>query len=254
MKGLKIFTHSVAMVFNNFSMALRISAVLYLVTIGLTVLVGLGFVFDQRALSSVIRAGTMPWGKLILVLFVSVLGALWTAVGWHRYVLRNEVPTGLVPIFRGDRIFAYLGRSVQTTLIISLVGALVGVAAGVLGAVVSKGGAPMLVGTPAFPLIIVVVSLFLFYRFAAVLPAAALGEPLGVGEAWGKTSGNWAAFLVLALVSGAATVALKLPVLFLSGPVAVLVWVVISGWVQAMVGVSIMTTIYGYFVEGRELR
>ena len=118
MKGLRIFTHSVKLVFDNFGMALRISGVLYL---GGGLLMFLAIVAGYVRLEQAGLAGkAAPWGWLILGVAIFSFCFLWIAVAWHRYILLNEVPTGLVPRFNGGAMLAYFGRGLLIGIAILL--------------------------------------------------------------------------------------------------------------------------------------
>lgn len=254
MKGLRIFTHSVKLVFGNFGMALRISGVLYL---GGGLLMFLAVVVGYVRLEQAGLAGKgAPWGWLILGVAIFSFCFLWIAVTWHRYILLNEVPTGLVPRFNGGAILAYFGRGLLVSIAVLLTGLVVGFAGVVCTGIATHlfpAGAGMLVMIVPGVLFFTVI-LLVAYRLAPMLPAAALRADLPMAEAWRRTSGNWGSLLILALVSALFNVVLEIPQRFLLPNMAGAVWSVLTVWVETMVGVSILTTLYGHFVEGRELR
>jgi hypothetical protein len=101
-------------------------------------------------------------------------------------------------------------------------------------------------------------ALIVGYRFAPLLPASAVGQPLTFGAAWEATKGATSAIVVLAIVSAVASFVIDLPalVLGLAGPpghILGLIWMLGTGWVKMLVGVSILTTLYGHYVEGRAI-
>ena len=93
------------------------------------------------------------------------------------------------------------------------------------------------------------------YRLSLSLPAAALGEPMGFGASWGATKGAGGDILVLAILSVVAAVVIDLPPAFIFPNLTILAvaWQFATGWVILMVGVSILTTLYGHYVERRPL-
>ena len=173
---------------------------------------------------------------------------LWVAVAWHRFVLLEE-RGGSLPTFHGSRMFAYF-----VVIFLMMIGLALG--AGAAGAI---AGIALSNITPLFVLAmlaIAVATLWAFYRLSPLLPAAALGESMGVKQAWEAT----------ASISGAVLGAALLLILFalLCGGAAMLVWfqvniligVILMGvvqWAYTMVGISVLTTIYGIAVEGRNI-
>ncbi|MEP1929779.1 MAG: hypothetical protein ABJJ37_00680, partial [Roseibium sp.] len=113
MLGWQIFTHSVRLVWANRSIALRISAVLYVVS-------AVFQVWTQSLSVGPVEDATQASGSGFLDLVfaaASLIISLWIAVAWHRYILMEEVPQGFLPKWHGDRMAAYFGRSILIMLI-----------------------------------------------------------------------------------------------------------------------------------------
>jgi hypothetical protein len=186
-------------------------------------------------------------GASIGVLVVAVAGlivTLWIYVSWHRYILLEEYPEGWIPKFRADRIMSYFGKGFAIFLILfvcvmalSLVAAL-------------AGPASFIIVIPGF------LALGVFtYRWFPVLPAAAIGKPLTIREAWGATEGATGAIIVMVIL-------MILMQLLLSVVVGVIVAIIpligiaaqtIFTLILSLINVSIMTTMYGHYVEGRPI-
>lgn len=246
MKSVDIFVHSVRQVFGNLPEALRISGVLFGVQAAAGLAIG---PLDPAAMGT----GEVSIVGLLLVLVITLVTSLWIAVAWHRYVLLQEQPGALVPAFRGDRVAGYFGYSLVIALILIPVAMGLALAIGLVAAPFMTAepsmGAAILVG-----LLVYVPLVMIGYRLSVVLPAAALGEPLGLGEAWATTRGETGVMLGLAVISVACAIAIQVPVMFLlgDGPLA-MVWQVAAQWVAVMVGASILTTLYGHYVQKRAL-
>jgi len=247
--GLRIFLHAVRLVFSQLNGAVRVSGLLYLLTVIVSGVVAFYFPIDSIP-------GQPPqysWQAVLASLFSGVI-YLWIAIAWHRYVLLDEVADAPVPAFLGDRILAYFGRLLQLLLISLLGGAVLGlVAAGV--AFVSNNNP---VALTLVPLIFVTALLMISYRLAPVFPAAAIGESVGIGAAWAATSGASGALLLLAVISAvASSVLVDLPTLLfgtsLPGAIIAFVWISVTAWVKLLVGISILTAIYGVYVEKRAI-
>lgn len=240
MKGVKIFGHSVRLVLNNLEDALRVSGLLYCTqAIGFWMA---GTVGQYDALTD----GAPPDPLMVLMALIgAVIGfviSLWIAVAWHRYVLKEEVPSGWVPAWNGDAITRYFTRSLMLGLILVASMAVLGViAATVLG---------LFTG-----IVIVFFSSYLFFRLGLVLPAVALGETIPFKQAWSATQGNTDTFLALSGLVVAGMLALQIPT-FISGgawPVITVIYSFVVNWFATMIGISILTTLYGHFIEGRTI-
>lgn len=254
MLGWQIFAHSVRMVFGNIKQVLQITVGPVLIA---TILIAAAFimlgvpleVFDDSAagLPPGVSAGSigMLLAALIVVMWIIMF---WIAVSWHRFILLEEYPTGFLPEFRFDRILAYFGRG----LMLALIGLIAFLPLMFLLAVIGEQSVGLsVVLTVAYSLF---VSVGLF-PLMIILPAAAIGHPLSLSEAWNRTTGTAGAIVVLLvvavlfqlLVQVVSTVLMLVPVL------GVLLVLFASLLVLPLINVSVLTTMYGVFVEGREL-
>lgn len=252
MKGWQIFLHSLRQVSNNLDGALRVSALLYVVQalVGLVLFRGfsvLGGSGSQQSMRDMMMGGNFPWISMVVFLLVAVVCNLWIAVGWHRYVLTNEKPT-LLPTFRGDRIWAYFLRGFVIGLILIPVAFVVGLLVGVVAA---TGMGPLTaVAAVLFGVPVWIVGL----RMSVSLPGVALGSETGIGDAWNATKDDWGTFVALAVILAILSFGLGLIGTLIFGSIGLgILWDFAFGWVQLMVGVSILTTLYGHYIEKRQL-
>lgn len=244
MLGWQIFKHSFNMVTRNFGKALHIWAVPWVIAVVLIVILALalGVSFDSPTFDS---AGE---GLFVILAVIVVIGAaLWIAVAWHRYILLSETPSGILPPIHQDRMLAYLGRGFILFLVFLLAGSvLFGLVAGLAALIMPLG---IILG-----LIAGVALTVLFYRLSVTLPAAALGQPLTLKEALAATKGSTGVVIVIILclfvlqlvIQGAVMILTFIPLL------GALVSIAVSMF-TAMLGISILTTLYGYYIEKREL-
>ena len=250
-----LLRHSFVMLFGNFAIALRLSAVLYAVQT-------IPNIYFLNFISGVSDAelGSSPqfwliWSFNMVILMIT---GFWIAVAWHRFILSEEIPSGYIPKFHGRRIMAYFGQSVLLALLI-----------GAIGLALSIGLISISIFL-AFPLLgdlsqsyLNIISLFLvgmligpiFFRFAAILPAAALGDWLGWGGAWRATKGSTGSLVLVSLVLwGGLMWANEHVTNLVSGNLFPLVlWTIPFQWVFLMIHISILTTLYGHYVEKRAL-
>ena len=112
---------------------------------------------------------------------------------------------------------------------------------------------PGLLGMVSFGLVGLIS--YLFFRVGLVLPAAAVGRPLTMRESWQATGEGDKAVLMLALIVIGAQVLISVPAMIdgNTSSVVSLIYSVVVNWFVTMIGVSILTTLYGHFIEGRPI-
>lgn len=258
MKGWQIFAHSVRQVFGNLGGALRVSGVLFALQVLVLFLAGKFFAAAVYGRPSFL--GTIV-GSLAVTLVACLIG-IWIAVGWHRFILLTEMPD-VVPKMRLDRVVGYWGTSVLIGLIVSVAGLC---AMWMVNAVPWRAWLPL--GDPLSPsvrimllvlfCIIVIIPLGAFaLRLATVLPGVALQGGLQVTDGWDATKGEVWTFLALTTFAVVGTVLMGVPKDFIASyfgsVLAGQAYGVIMLWVQTMIGVSVLTTLYGHYIEKRPL-
>jgi hypothetical protein len=247
--GLQIFLHSLRLVFSHFPVAFRIS----LPVIGAIVLGAAGSLLFANDIAG-LRDGTPNVGAIGVVvvgLIVWTAGSIWTAVAWHRYVLLDEEPGEVLPPLHRDQMLAYFGKwlLIVLVLVVSIAALML-----LLFLVASATGSPAI-----FMLMIVAmfIAVLVSYRLSPMVVAAAVGNRLTLGDAWAATKGATGQILLLVIVTGLCGWLIDLPVYLLPsntlGGLLALIWMAGTYWVKTMAGISILTTIYGYYVEGRPL-
>ncbi|WP_136443358.1 hypothetical protein [Pacificoceanicola onchidii] len=243
MKGWTIFTHSVRLVFENLDMALRVSLLLYCVQAAFQIV-------SYMAMPAAVVPGQqfmLDPGSALQVFFLgiaAVVASLWIAVAWHRYVLLEERPEGWLPKWHGGKILGYLGRSMLIGLVISLA---------ILVTMLIVMVIPM-VQLLILPGIVLAGSYF-FFRLGVMLPAGTVDQKLTIAESWTATKDKDGAIVVLAVIMMVGTFLLQVPTM-LSGDqssVITLIYNIVTGWFATMIGVSILTTLYGHYVQGRPI-
>ena len=89
-----------------------------------------------------------------------------------------------------------------------------------------------------------------------LLPAAAIGESLGVKAAWAATAQISGAVLVAVLILAISAIGIGLVIVFGLFPISIslgMAMIAVLQWAYSMVGISILTTVYGISVQGRSL-
>ena len=253
MFGVNIFIHAVMMVFNNLGAALRISAVLMAVQLVLMLALGTGFLITGEDMSERMMRGEYPFFGAFLTFLAIVVISLWIAVAWHRFILNEEAPTGPVPAFNAGAIWSYFVAGVIFVLILIVVAIPFMILVGMLTApMMMSGREPGLIMLMLFGLLVYLPLAYIGYRISPILPSAALQARMPLKEAWYATGTSGASFIVLTVVSVVAGMILNAPAGWLPGILGV-IWGFLSNWVTVLVGASILTTIYGHYVQGRPL-
>lgn len=262
MLGFRLFLHALRMILGNFSAAVRISTPIIVMA------VVLGWM--SVGIASHPDAVRMPGGgvqipfeavsarfgvSFLIALLLAIVGFLWTAVAWHRYTLLEEVPGALMPRWNGGAIRAYLVAGIVLVLLLFAAALVLGIVGGLLSVTLAQAGLPAMAVAMVFGAVVYVPAVIISYRIAAILPAAAVGRKIGVGDAWRATRGATGALLVLAIITVVFSLAAGAPVAALTRialPLG-LIWQALINWLGMLLGISILTTIYGHFVEKRDL-
>ncbi len=270
--GYAIFRHAVIMVFANFGNALRVSLVPLLVMIGagLVVFLATGLnledlarlqeTLDTADLDAEATGSDTPVapgmigmavGAILVLIVLYAAIAAWIAVAWHRFILLEEYP-GPVPSLHGGPVLAYIGKSILIGLVVLVVFIPAAIVLGVVLLPVAAGS-PVLGGL-LIGLLIGTLVAYVGLRISLILPAASIGESMGIGASWratGRLSGPvFVAVICLTLLN----IVLALPIeLILGGTAAGLLAQQVVNWITLMIGLSALTTLYGHLVQGRDL-
>lgn len=244
MLAFRLVFHAVRQLLGNPGATLRLSLV--------PGLLWLGFAAGPMLLVGTPQLRVQGGGVVPLVAAMLLALALYVAmaVAWHRHILLGE-PARLRGAGRGRQILAYLGRvgMVLLALIPAMAAAFL-----LLSVAVRSGSQPAWIAAVAFAINVMLNALIL--RLLTVLPGAALRHPRPWGAAWAATKGQASTFLLLGLATTGAQILMPYVIgLMASASVtlAVLVHAALS-WLGALITLSLITTLWGHFVEGRALR
>lgn len=239
-----LFAHSVRLVLNNLDVAFRVSFVLYLV-VAASQIANLYVAEGDMVLGPDGNTYPMVSGGDILLLFVlgiaGVVASLWIAVAWHRFVLLSEVPEGWLPAWPpAGSLFGYLWRSILVGLTVSL-------------AVLPVVMVSFLLGPVVMLALGVGVGSYVFFRLSPILPAIALGRDMSFREALEATKPAGATLLGLAGLMIIGSLLLQLPTILSGDPNSTIsvIYSIVVGWFATIIGISLLTTVYGHYVEGR---
>ena len=252
----KILLHTFRMIFGNIGQALKVSVGPYIVLL---------LAITTLLLVATSISGDSIGGLPILMLFIFPLALFvtaWVAVAWHRFILLEEY-TKILPTVSGRPIWPYAGKAVLLGLIIIfiavplmyIIGALgLGAVFGPMNYASPTGQSSTFLALIIFAAVLVVMSV-ISLRLGIALVGTALGKPLGFGEAWAATKKvNGIIFGVSVLLVLLNTVpGMVLSQLLIFAPVVISVLNIALSWLTMMLGISVLTTIYGHVIEERPL-
>jgi hypothetical protein len=253
MKGIQILVHSIRQVLGNLGPALRVSLVPNLIQFAAMLALGMSLMTSGDDLAARILDGSFSWLGFTAIVIVSLVCGVWIAVAWHRYVLLVEEP-GFVPTFRGDRILAYFGNSVLIVLILIIPAMIAMFIVGLIARPLMLGGVSPYVVTPIAVIVFLPIAV-VGLRLGAALPGIALGAGTNLSAAWEATKGDAVTFGVLTVVWWLGTTLISWLILTVFGtvPLALMLVQFLYTWAITMIGVSILTTLYGHCIERRAL-
>jgi hypothetical protein len=198
-----------------------------------------GISFDQALL---------VWPSAWILLILPIVIILWISVAWHRYILLKQAPRAFIPEFYFKLTLVYLQKSVLMLLVASLPMMLLYL--------------PYWMYQDAYPYTLIGVMFFSFlfltpfcaiilFRLTPLLSAAALGNDLSLKAAWTATRGQ--TLTLLFLFGPAFGVLVFLAQLNHENMLLSFLQETVLGWVGVMLWASLVTTVYGHYVEKRTL-
>lgn len=255
--SLQIVLHTLKMIFRNLGQALRVSVGPYLILIVLSLLVFMVFGGAGSQLTSGNAGAALGSGLatlLLVPLFLFVTS--WVAVSWHRFILKEEY-TGLLPEVSGRPIWPYAWKAILLALIVMVVAIPLFFILGTLslpfvGA--NGGGGFPIIATLTFMIVFVLISV-VSMRLGIALVGTALGEPMPFRDAWAATAPVNGTIVGVAVILGIFNAVISLLLIPLTYAIPLIATVVSLGfnWLTMMVGISILTTLYGHVIQERPL-
>ncbi|MDO5648941.1 hypothetical protein [Paracoccus sp. (in: a-proteobacteria)] len=266
-QAMRIIGHSWQQLIGNMAQAITISVLPMLVVFALA-----GGVFMSLMTGSPANGFAL---YLITIVVIGLLCFVVVAVNWHRFVLLGE-RQGIVPRLTGRATRDYVITSIVIMLLIVLMGMAVMLivalivpglmASGMIDYSVAQAG----IGPNAGGVVINVFTITVFaanvivtavsLRLSVALPAAAVGGNRKIRAALSATSGHFGTILVIALfviavptLTDALAARMIAPILTFETLWFYLAALGVASWFWTLLTLSIATTLYGHYVEGRAL-
>lgn len=246
-KGWNLFKHAVSMVSSNLAQAVRISLPWIILIVALVL--GGAFLFRKMVATESPPMQTFAtFGVFGVIVAVIIIGSI-IAIQWHRYILLDELPRGY---FKGWRKLNYWGYTKQI-LKVSLYLIVISYFGSVLIALVTPEETQFLT-----PVILSVVLSFVYLRMSIGFTAIAMGKTgLSTGASW-RISKDFREVLFVNAVLLALLNALPRFLSFaLTGPEFLSfipdLMSLATMWFSMMVGLSLLTTLYGHYIEKRAI-
>ena len=251
----RIILHALRMLTGNLPVALRIALPLFV-----GVLMGNFYMGELAVVTPDYEANPEAAFKDLGVTMVGGLFQtaffLWAAVAWHRFILLEETPRGLFVAPNLNGMGRYFVGGLITFLIVFLVVILVAIVGGIVfGIIAVTMDLGLNVATYMSGFLGGLLGIVISFRLSPMLPSAAIGPRMKWRDAWDTTRGTSGTIIVIALVTMLPAFLLGLIPQSLAAQSLPLALFLVSliNTVVFMFGFSVLTTIYGVFVEKRDL-
>ncbi len=244
--GTRIFMLSLNQVWLNRAAAFRVSLFWY----GLTIVTSQAIAF----------AGTPTNAPVLglVVVLVSIFALSMMAIGWHRFVLREELPQSFVGVDQSWPISSYVWTLLKLGLVLVLLLMALSIP---FSAMLGAGGSGTFV---LFALLAGSLGTWLILRLGLVLPASAVGEQLTLRESFALTrpvAGPLVVTTFIMVLLQSIPNVLSAPALLFDDTsalrsvfvLALLPVNIVIGWINAMVAIGVLTVLYGHLYENRPL-
>lgn len=265
MRPTKVFLQAIETLCDNFSEAMKISLVpAILVTL---LVIPVKHKYDRSSIFQLLPYSNkhylyLPEHPILAVtvaaIFViaAIIVSFMAYIAWHRFVLLSEAPKGWFSAFKTQHLKSYAIKAVLIGLCL-LVPLVTG---NVLITIIQLNGRDPLTIVQSSPpsalvviwqIISVIITGIVIYRLSIALPAAAVGKPISLKQAWATTKGATGTAIALAFFICIFNILVSLAIPSIIG-ISVnlgIACVVFKTWMMTMLNVCIINTLYRCYVE-----
>lgn len=206
----------------------------------------------------------------IIFIIVMFIGFSVIAIGWHRFVLREEMPDSVYVLRPKWPIGRYFWNSIKVTFAVLIfmiplfviLFSMLGVSALTNVTAITPGFSKIFLVTVAIQFTLGVFGTWLFLRMGTVLPALAVGERMTLRASFQLTkpiSGPLITTAFCVVLLQFIPILIQLLMVLITGPETmlftgmVLVASVVFSFISFFVGFGILTVIYGHLAEGKPI-
>ncbi|MBC9247901.1 hypothetical protein H4P12_14565 [Paracoccus sp. 11-3] len=253
MLAINILTHAFLQVIGNLRQLVNISALPLLIQF----FGAIATIFTAIGANN--ATGNASFVTLPLLVAFLLLPFVWIAVNWHRFVLLNQ-PQSILPRLPMNAVLRYIGTAILIAILLLVPLALAAATFQIIAGVLGSAGITFVLAF-AFGIAIMLALMVASLRLGVALPAAAIGAPDAITTAWKATAGNTGTFLLLGVLMALLQIPINLITMVPTGPatpflvsILILLLTIAVLWIYMFISLSVLTTLYGYFVERRQLR
>ncbi|MEM7520793.1 MAG: hypothetical protein AAF307_07120 [Pseudomonadota bacterium] len=253
--ALAILSHALRMLIYDVSATFRVLLPAVLMVLGAVLAINVfapevAGLLSQQMAETALTENPAQLYRFALFGLIAVLGYALMAVLWHRHVLLSDADAHIRPDAR--TFMTYLARAVAVSFLQFLAAIpLFLVIAAVDVSMNASGDSNFSFAGTAGTFVLIWVAL----RLSVILPAAAIGETMSIRDSWVMTGTRPLELLGLAaLLTGLNMLIYAFSGLLIpdAGAVASLLSTIVF-MAEALIFVSVLTTLYGVLVEGRSL-
>jgi len=248
---IRILVHAVTMVFRDLGATLRATYVgVGLIAASVVILLlAAPASFDALITQNIENPADIPnVGIVTLAFLLMAIGYLTMVAAWHRFVLlpAGQRDGGFTP--SAGIVLGYFGRSLLLGLLMMLLALPIFIPVGIIAAATNNLLLSAIASIPAIAVLV-----WIFLRLSLILPACTIGQNMKMRESWDVTKPHAATIAVLTVVLAVADFLINqvLGILPLANITGSVISVAISV-LYALVSASVLTTLYGIAVEGRD--
>jgi hypothetical protein len=258
MLGFKLFRHALLMLIQNFKQAVQLIVAPMVILVGIFLAImallattGIGLADFGSDVSSDWLFRTPQFWISVIVGFTGAIAVICgMIVNWHRYVLLQEPVGWWTSPFRSGQLAGYVKLGlvvcVISTVIFVVIGALAGAFAGAFGNPIVFVVLFALFGGPAYVFVV---------RLSLSLPSQAIGSNVSMSEASVKTKGAFWTILIALICVTVFNFLLNIVetgMQYVSGFLGVMTSLAFLP-INMLLFASLLTTLYGYYIEKRDL-
>ena len=206
--------------------------------------VGLSMLASDRIPPAMHDQGYSP--ALLFSLFVFGIVSCWIGMTWHRHILLRETAQSMLSRRNVEAFLLYFRAMAKVAVLAAAI--LLMIKALMVPLVPALGLAGP--GAKVVSIAINALLISLVLRFGLVLPAAAIGRPISMGDSWAATRGYSGPVFAIAFFI---VVVNELTALFPETSAAASVLVAAGSWTGMMLTLGALSVLYGVRIQGRRL-